>query len=393
MSSIVYTEENVRTLSDAAHIRQHPGMYIGNTNALGLHQLLRELLANSLDEVKAGFGDHIGVMLFADGSCSVSDSGRGISVQFDAAIKQPVIVGSLTICGYSPKLDEQVYRTLLGLHGVRLKVVAALSEWGEVETIREGERYRIGFAHGAVNSPLTHLGPANDKTGATVRFKPDPDIFGDHTFHLDAILHALCELAFLHPGVRFTFTDERTGCTDTFHFPDGILEFVKYLNTGEETLHEPIRFSGNVGGVGVEVAFQCQRAWIGIERGYSNKYWTQNGGTHITGFRRGFREAIRAFAKTHSCWPVELTVKAEDIREGVTVVVKIEHPIPEYEGATRSKLSNADTEPAVAHIVREGLDKYLAENLGVGQRICQYIKISAQVRESATMVRRKARDS
>lgn len=379
MSSTEYSEENIQTLHSPEAIRHRPVMFIGCTGAAGLHLLLRELLANSLDEVKAGFGDHVGVTLFADGSCSVTDAGRGIGRQIEVALTQP---------GFSTKTE---YRTGNSIHGLGLKVVAALSEWGEIESSQTGEHHRVEFERGCITAEPKVLRPAGDRTGTTVRFKPDPEIFGDLTFDLAVILNRLCELAFLHAGVRFTFTDERTGKTDTFHFPDGLLAFVKYLNTGEETLHEPIRLGGEVETISVDVAFQYHRGCDTIVRSYTNGGYLPQGGTHILGFRRGLREAIKRFAKSHDCWPTGLAVMPEDIREGVTAVVCVEHPTPQYEGATKSKLNNVDVEPAVARVVREGLSKYLAKNPDVGQRLCQHIKYAAQARVAANLERHAVR--
>jgi DNA gyrase subunit B len=383
-----YTKEQIETISDTQTIRLRPGMYIGNTGSAGLHCLLLELLANSLDEVKAGHGTCVGVTLFADGSIAVADDGRGVSVRVDPVVNRPAVVAALTLLGYSPKLSDRVYRVSLGLHGLGLKVVTALSEWGELDTFHAGEHHHIEFERGAITSDLRHVGPANGRTGTVVRFKPDPELFGDLTFDLGAVLHTLCELAFLHSGVRFAFTDDRTGKTDTFHYPDGLSAFVTYLNTGEETLHEPIRISGKNGAIGVEVAFQYTTSGNQSERGYSNGHWDWCGGTHVAGFRRGYREALRAFEKRHGCWPAGLTVKAEDIRFGVAGVVSIDHPNPQYEGATRSALNNADVEPAVARIVHAGLADNLETHPELGKRICRQVRITAEAREAARLVRR-----
>jgi len=385
-----YTEENIQLLREVEHIRLRPQMYLGDIGRAGYHTLLFGPLISAADELRSGFGDWIGFTLNLDGSFKIADNGRGIPVRPEQATGLPIVVGEMTVCPTGKWHQEKPYRGFTGLFGLGA-TLTALSEWCAVETICGGERYHVEFERGYQTEKLRHLGPANGATGLRISFKPDPVIFGDHTFDLRTILHRLCELAFLNPGVRFTFTDDRTGCTDTFHFPEGLSAFVKHLTTCEEVLHEPIRFVEKVGAIGVEVAFQYQRETLGVELGYSNGYLARNGGTHIVGFRRGLREAFRAFAKAHNCWPAELPVMPEDIREGITVVVNIDHPAPEYEGATRSGLSNADVEPAVAQIVREGLSEYLKQNPDLGKRLCERIANNAKARIAEKEARNRLR--
>ena len=241
MSSAEYTADNITTLRGAAHIRQNPGMYVGNIDLEGLHHLVWELISNSLDVVLAQDNPHVGVTLFADGSCAVTDNGPGIPAH--------LLAEAMTVPGTSWKPAEQPYRTAFGYHGIGLKVVNALSEWCRVETHCDRRLYAMEFARGEATSSLERLGPSDGRTGTAVRFKPDPEIFGDLTFDIGIILYRLCVLAFLNSGVRFTYSDDRTGKTDTFHFADGLAAYVKYLNTRMPTLHEPISIRGAEGEV------------------------------------------------------------------------------------------------------------------------------------------------
>lgn len=392
MSTHNYHGDDIQTIRCREDIRLRPGMFIGSTGAHGFQALTFGPLFNAADEARAGFADWVGFTLHADGSCRVEDNGRGIPVHLDTRTNLPVVVTTMAFCdpGQWP-VENLEYRTFTALFGMGA-TITALSEWCEVETTCDGERYRIGFERGRQTEPLKHLGSANRPTGLRISFKPDPEIFGSHTFDLEVILWVICQFAFLHDRVRFTFTDERTGKTDTFHFEDGLSAFVKYLNTGNEVLHEPIRLNGKVGGVGVEVAVQYTQAGHELELGYCNGSVVRDGGTHIAGFRRGFREAVRAFAKAHDCWPADLTVKAEDVRFGVTAVIHIRHPKPEYPSATRGTLGNADVEPAVAKIVREGLTAFLSANPESGRALCRHVETRAAARmiQSTTRTPRPA---
>ena len=375
MSSEVYRTEDIQ-VADRDSIRRRPAMYIGSANERGIHHLVRELLANALDEARAGFGRRIGLTLFADRSCAVDDDGRGIL--------NTHIIGAVTLAGYSTKRG-QPYRTNSALFGLGLKMVAALSEWCVLETVHAGERHRIGVSRGVVDSPLENLGPA-DRTGVRVRFKPDPEIFGSHTFDLETILHTLCVTAFLNPSVRFTFTDERTGKTDAFHFPNGLAAFVGLLNEGQPTLHEPIRLIGKETGIGVEAAVQWRVNGPAEIHGYANGTFARHGGTHVNGLRRGLADALRQFAKPHAYWESS-EVKGEDIYDGLTAVVSIDHPNPQWEGATKSALHNDDAAVAVARVVREEFGRRLDADPDLGHRFCRHAELQCQARRLAWRIR------
>lgn len=381
MSSADYSDEHIQLLTAPEDIRRRPGMFIGDTQQSGFNYLVRGPLINATDEVRAGFGDWVGFTLGADGSCAVEDNGRGMLVQSEPGDSVPIAEKEMTVVRGGKCRKSQPYRQFTGLFGLGA-TLTALSEWCVVETIVNHNCFQFDTERGLTTSPLRELGPAVRSSGLKFRFKPDPDIFGDHTFDLRAILHTLCELAFLHSGVRFTFTDDRTGCTDTFHFADGLTAFVKHLNTGRETLHEPIRISGKEGGIVVEVAFQYRKDCELIERGYANCRFAPHGGTHIHGFHRGLGKTIREFAERHGCWRQGLKVFAEDIRDGLTAVVSIEHPEPLWVGAIASSLGNSDAEKVVSRVVHIGLSQQLESDPEVGKKLCKQIEYAATAREA-----------
>ncbi len=236
-----YDEKNMKTLKDAAHIRQNPGMYIGNTQSAGLHHLVYEIVYNSVDEALAGYCKNIRVVIHVDGSVTVADDGRGIPVGVKKDTGKSALEEVLTVAGASGKFDNAAYRVSAGLHGMGAKAVTALSEWCEAEVRRDGRVYKMEFERGNATTELKDLGPAPaGQTGTTITFKPDPEIFGDLTFDYDTLADRFRELAFLNKGLAITLTDERDGKSETFRFEGGIAEYVVWLNQGETPEHPPI---------------------------------------------------------------------------------------------------------------------------------------------------------
>jgi DNA gyrase subunit B len=376
----LYTEDDLQTLTSLAHIRHRPGMYIGSADQQGLHHLLWELVANSIDEQLAGYGDRVEIALFDDGSCRVTDFGRGISVHPNQHTGRPLLVDVMTVPGASTKAEGSGYRCGPSLYGIGLKAVNALSEWCEVETHHAGGYHRIEFARGEVTRPLEHVGLSGDRTGTVIHFKPDPALFGTHTFDLGTILRRLCELAFLNGRLKLAFTDARTGKTDKFHFPDGLTAYVKYLNTGQSTLHDPLHFHGSEGEVKVEVALQFRTDSDCVELGYVNNEFTRFGGTHLTGLRRGLTLAFKQFAKEDRLLPARLNLKGEDCREGLTAVVSVRHPYPRWEGATRSSIGNSELDGLVSRVVRTGLADYFDRHPSVRKKLGEHVARAARFR-------------
>jgi DNA gyrase subunit B len=360
----VYATDAIRTI-DAAHIRQYPGMYIGNTDEAGLSYLLDDLLTAPLPACQ-----FVGVSLHADGSCSVTNDADGMPSDSESTSGRFRLELAFTT------------RPTFGRHKSGGMVVNALSEWCEVETHHGGWHHRIEFARGEFTRPLEYDGSSDDRIGTVISFKPDPEIFGDTTFDLGRVLYRLCELAFLNAGVLFTFTDDRTGQTDMFHFPDGLAAYVKYLNTGCRTLHEPIVIRHTEGEVRVEVVLQFNAASESVVMGYMNGEFVRYGGTHETGLRRGLTLAFKQFAGELWLFPADVKFKGEDFREGLVAVVSVRHPEPALERSTRSSVHNPELDGIVLRAVRKGIGEYLELHPSVGREVCEHVVRSARVRSA-----------
>ncbi|HJZ59584.1 MAG TPA: ATP-binding protein, partial [Gemmataceae bacterium] len=280
-----YTDKNIKTLKDAAHIRQNPGMYVGNTQSAGLHHLVYEIVYNSVDEALAGFCTQIRVVIHKEGSVSVIDNGRGIPIGIKADSGKSTLEEVMTVAGSSGKFDNAAYKVSAGLHGMGAKAMNALSEWCEVEVRRDGRVYKMEFERGYRSGELQDLGPAPDgKTGTTITFKPDPEMFGDLTFSYETLADRFREIAYLNKGLAISLTDERVGKSESFQFQGGIAEFVEYLNTGEQVEHVPVYMHKLVDGVDVEVALQYSSREEKVERCYTNNAFNPDGGTHLSGY-------------------------------------------------------------------------------------------------------------
>jgi DNA gyrase subunit B len=385
-----YTEQNMKSLKDAAHIRQNPGMYVGNTQSAGLHHLVYEVVYNSVDEALAGFCTLIRVALHKDGSVTVADDGRGIPVGVKPDTGKSALEEALTVAGNSGKFDNAAYRVSAGLHGMGAKAMNALSEWCEAEVRRGGRVYKMEFERGYASSPLQDLGPASEgKTGTTITFRPDPEVFGDLAFSYDTLATRFRQIAYLNRGLTITLADERDGRSDRFHSEGGIAEYVVYLNQGEQPEHDPIYIRKEVDGVTVEVAVQYNAGEGRIEQCFTNNAYNPDGGTHQSGFRGGLTRAVQNYGKKEGHFKEGIEVRGEDFREGLAVVVSIGHPDPSFESQTKVKLTNPEVEGLVSSVVYEGLTEYLEKNPKEGTRICRKIMLSAEARIAA----RKAREA
>ena len=397
----VYDDRNIKTLKDAAHIRQNPGMYVGNTQSAGLHHLVYEVVANSVDEALVGYCKSIKVALHKDGSLSVADDGRGIPVGVKPETGKSALEEALTVAGTSGKFDNDAYRVSVGLHGMGAKAVNALSEWTEVEVRREGRVWKMEFEKGYATSKLQDLGPASDgKTGTTITFKPDPDpeFFGALTFDYDTLSERLREMAYLNKGLAIALTDERTGKAELFQFEGGIAEYVVALNAGEVPVHAPVyvqrdvTYQSNDGkglSVGVEVAFQYTQGEEKIERCFTNGAYNPMGGTHLSGFRAGVTRAVNSYGKKANVFKEGSEIKGEDFREGLTAVISLAHPDPLFESQTKVKLNNPEAEGIVSGVIYEALSDYLEKNPKDAAQICKKIQLAADARVAA----RKAREA
>jgi DNA gyrase subunit B len=386
-----YTEENIHVLRDAAHIRQTPSMYIGDTSTAGLHHLVYELVYNSVDEALAGHCRNIHVKIDVDGSLSVSDDGRGIPVEEHAVEKRPTLEVVMTMVGAGAKFDNDTYKVSAGLHGIGAKAVNALSEWMEAEVRRNGRVYMQEYARGKPVSEVKEIGVAT-RTGTRITFKPDPEVFHETTFDYDTLETRLRELAFLNKGLCMKLTDGRSGKEGTYKFDGGIAEYVEYLNRSEDVLHKPIYMDKTVDNVRVEVALQYTTGEDSRVFCYANNAYNSVGGTHLIGFRAALTRTLNAYGNKENLFKNDLTPIGEDFREGMTAIVSVQVPDPQLEAQTKVRLNNPEVETIVASVVSEHLGKHLEENPKEAQKLLKKVILAAEAREAAAKAKRALKD-
>jgi DNA gyrase subunit B len=390
--SSAYTGASIRVLEGIEAVRKRPGMYIGDTTTRGLHHLVYEVVDNSIDEAMAGYCRHIHVTLHTDGWVSVVDDGRGIPVDIHADSGKSALEIVLTKVHAGGKFDHDTYKVSGGLHGVGVTVVNALSEWLEAEVRRDGQVWQQDYEQGKPSGPVRALGPAK-ATGTTIRFLPDATIFPRIDFDYDTLEKRLRELAFLNKGVRIRLTDERGDEPKDAEFfsSEGLSEFVGYLNRAQMPLHPPVVFWGrdDERAVEVEVAMQYNDSISEMVVSYCNNINTVEGGTHLTGFRAALTRTLNQYAKTAApAKSKDLTITGEDFKEGLTAIISVRVPDPQFEGQTKTKLGNSEVEGIVARIVNEKLGEYLETTPAAAKRIIAKAQLAAEAREAA----RKARE-
>src|SRR5947209_11095639 len=387
-----YTGEDVKVYRDAAHIRQRPGMYIGDTGTKGLHHLVYELVYNSVDEALAGFCKQINVAIHVDGSSSVEDDGRGIPVDLHADTGRSTLELVLTTVGAGGKFGGGAYKVSAGLHGIGAKAVTALSEWTEARVRRNGKVYMQEYERGKAVSELKEMGvTADSKTGTTITFKPDPEIFHDATFDFNILEDRLRELAFLNKGLAITLLDERNGKKDTYHYEGGIAEFVVYLNRNDETIHSVIYVDKTIDDVRVEVAMQYTTGEEERSRAYGNNAFNPGGGTHLSGFRAAVTRALNSYGSKQEMFK-NVTPIGEDFREGLAAIVSVQVPDPQFESQTKIRLNNPEVEGLVSSVLHEHLTTYLEENPKEAKRILGKVVLAAEAREAATKAKKALKD-
>jgi DNA gyrase subunit B len=398
-----YTGDQVKLLRDAAHIRHRPGMYIGNTGAGGLHQLVTELVYNSIDEALAGFCKNIFVRLHVDGSAGVEDDGRGIPVDEHPIEKRPTLEVVMTKVGAGAKFDNNAYKVSAGLHGMGAKAVTALSEWTEVRVRRNNRTYMQQYERGKHTTEVKDIG-ASDHTGTTVTFRPDPEIFHNVSFSFETLGDRLRELAYLNKGINMTLIDERSGQQEKFHFEGGIGEYVAYLNSDDEVEHPPIYMckvvesvkgeegERTVESVKVEVAIQYSKSEEERVRCYANNAYNPEGGTHLSGFRTAITRTLNAYGDKNNLFKSDMRPTGQDLREGLTAVVSVSLPNPHFESQTKIKLNNLEVEGAVQSVVNELLAKYLEENPKDADRIMKKVILAAEARIAAHKAKQALKD-
>ena len=389
-----YTASDIQILEGLEAVRKRPSMYIGSTGPAGLHHLVTELVDNCIDEIGAGYGTQINVQLHTDGSVTVADDGRGIPVDMHATAGVSALEVVMTTLHAGGKFDgrEQVgYQTAGGLHGVGASCVNALSEWLHVQVQQNGAIYEQRYARGIPQTSVEKLGNSN-KTGTRTTFMPDAEIFDTLDFSHDTLRDRLRELAFLNKGVRIQFHDGRDEDNSepiTFQYDGGIASFVTHYNQNKEVLHpEPIYVEGVQSDVVVEIAFQFNTAYSENISSYANNIRTAEGGFHESGFKSALTRAFKNYANANDLLKnVKVDLTGEDIREGITAVISVKVPDPQFEGQTKSKLGNTEVEGIVQTFVGSRLKTLLEENPSVSKRIIQKAIDAARAREAARSAR------
>ena len=385
-----YTADKIQVLEGLESVQKRPAMYIGSTGPAGLHHLVEEAVDNSIDEVLAGYCKNIDVTIRQDNSVCVMDDGRGIPVDIHPEEKKPAVEVIMTKLFAGAKFDKKVYKAAGGLHGVGISVVNALSEWLEVEVYRDGKIYRQSYHRGKPDYDLKVVGPTDDQ-GTKVSFKPDPKVFTETvSFNFDVLSNRLRELAFLNPGTTINIYDEREDKHHTFCYEGGISSFVRYLNANKNVLHkDPIYFARGKEGIGIEIALQYNDTYVENIFTFANNINTREGGTHLIGFKSSLTRVINDYIKRNiALKDREVTLSGEDVREGLTAVISVKLPEPQFEGQTKTRLGNSELKGIVESVVGECLSAFLEENPPVANKIVEKSITAKRAREAA----RKARE-
>jgi DNA gyrase subunit B len=387
-SAADYGADKIKVLEGLEAVRKRPAMYIGSTGASGLHHLVYEVVDNSIDEALAGFCDQVNCTIHIDGSVTVVDNGRGIPVDQHESGKSAAEV-VLTVLHAGGKFDNDSYKVSGGLHGVGVSVVNALSETLDLEIWRNGQVYQQSYDHGHPTNSLEITG-ITKKRGTKVTFKPDATIFETVVFSFDTLAQRLRELAFLNGGILITLDDERDGKSHKFHYDGGIVSFVQHLNTNKAAVNEkPIYMRGEKDGIEAEIAMQWNDGYAETLYSFANNINTHEGGTHLSGFRSALTRTVNSYAtKNNLARDLKESVSGEDIREGLTAVVSVKIPHPQFEGQTKTKLGNTEVKGIVEAIVNDKLGAFLEENPGVARKVIGKAIDAARARDAA----RKARD-
>ena len=384
-----YTADAIQVLKGLEGVRKRPAMYIGDTSENGLHELVKEIVNNSIDEAMAGRCSRIDVTITTRGTARVQDNGRGIPTDFHVAENKSGVEVVMTMLHAGGKFDKKAYQVSGGLHGVGASVVNALSEWCTVEVWQKGNVHLQRYSRGEPETGLEVIGDT-DHTGTIIEFKPDADIFETVEFSFEFIAIRLRELAFLTKGVEINIRDERNGDADRYFYEGGVQEFVRFLNEGRSALHpDPIYLQGERDEVVVEVALQYNDSYQETLFTYANNIKTDEGGTHLVGFRSALTRTINNYANRNNLLKnVKFNISGEDTREGIAAVVSVKVPEPQFEGQTKGKLGNSEVKGIVDSFVSEALSTYLEENPDIAKRIVDKIVEAGRAREAA----RKARE-
>ena len=391
--AVKYDESSIKILEGLEAVRKRPGMYIGSTDKRGLHHLIWEIVDNSIDEVINGYGNYIKIIIHNDKSVSISDEGRGIPVgMHESGMSTPQVI--YTILHAGGKFTEGGYKVSGGLHGVGASVVNALSKWMEVTIKRDGGEYKIKFANGGhLAEPLTKIGNTN-RTGTTVRFMPDDEIFSNTTFSYTTICERMQESAFLLKGLTVEVIDEEDKKYDKFHYDNGIESFVEYINEDKKALHKVISFNGLKDKIEVDIAMQYTDTYNENIISFVNNVKTIDGGTHEVGFKTAITRVFNDYAKKNNYLKQkDKTFEGSDVREGLTAVISLKIPedLLQFEGQTKGKLGTPSARNIVESIVSEKLEFYLEENKEIAVNIVNKALKGKSAREAARKAREEAR--
>jgi DNA gyrase subunit B len=384
-----YTAANIQVLGGREAMRLRPGMYIGSTDQRGLHHLVYEIVYNSVDEAMAGFCTHITVTIHKDNSVSVEDNGRGFPVEIHPQTGKSALETALTILHAGGKFGGGAYLVSGGLHGVGSKAVNALSAWFKAEVKRDGKLYNIEFKQGLLTSPVQEVGTSVG-TGTTISFLADTEIFGDSICDYNILLDRVREIAYLNKGLEITFVDERIDVENTFYFEGGIAGYVHHLNRTREVKHpKPIYIFKQVDKTTVEISFQYNDGYSENLYSFANCVNTIDGGTHLTGFRTALTRVLNDYSRKNKLVKEdESSLAGEDVREGLTAIISVRLPDPQFEGQTKGKLGNAETKSVVESVMSDQLALYLEEHPDDARSILDKCYTAARAREAA----RRARD-
>ena len=382
-----YNAAQIHVLKGLEAVRHRPAMYIGDIGVRGMHHLIYEVVDNAIDEALAGYCDEVIVTIHADDEVSVEDNGRGIPVDMHPTEKRSALDVVLTVLHSGAKFEHKVYQISGGLHGVGVSVVNALSEHLTAEVFRDGKAYRMDFERGKPVTDLLVTGKTK-KRGTIIRFKPDRQILKKVEFSGEIIQARMRELAYLNKNLKIVLKDERTGSAETFHYPNGLADFVKFLDSGRTALHKPVTIEEERNGMSVEVAFEYNDGYVESIFSFANTINTHEGGTHLSGFKSALTRTIGEYARKSGALKEDVELAGEDTREGLTAVVSVKISDPQFEGQTKTKLGNGEAKSVVETVVNEKLAQYFEENPRYANRIVDKVLTAAKARMAA----RKARE-
>jgi len=392
-NSVKYDETDIQVLKGLEHVRRRPAMYIGDVSSRGLHHLAYEVIDNAIDEALAGFCTKIIVTINKDNSLTVEDNGRGIPTGIHPTEKKSALEVVMTQLNAGGKFDRNTYKVSGGLHGVGVSVVNALSEWLEVEVYREGKIYYQKYFRGEPQKPVKEIGKVKSKTGTRVTFLPDKLIFKNVNFKFETLEDRLRELAYLNKDLTIIITDERSNRRSEFRFKGGLVDFVKYLDENEKSISgKPIYIQGEKDNIQVEIAFQYNESYNDNIYTFVNNINTHEGGTHLEGFKAALTRTLNNYGiKNNIIKNDKITLTGDDFREGLTCVLSVKIPEPQFEGQTKTKLGNSEVKGIVQSITSEQLNIFLEENPTIAKRIIEKCLRAAEAREAARKAREMAR--